>query len=664
MPRRLLGTLAALPAWARQWPVARQRVLARAPSRPRWSLSVWVEVGLISALALWVGRQHFNFDNNVWPLGGDWALNVMAYYPWTWLTRCGACVMWHSGLNGGSPAFIDLVTAILHPAVAAAIVLAGVISAAKLTVVMGFLMAGWAQWWLGRSLGFSPLTRVWTAALAITGGHLAGRLAAGLTEELFSSAACALALAAAVDLALTGRRRSVGALGLTAGLAALAGQGYLQIGLLICIFPGLLVFLFTGGLRVRPLLRSFVAAGVLALLVAAVLLVPLGHFWPNFVKPTADLEFQGNQPLGLMLLNLVQADWDFYAQLEQGGLPATPAWHVNYIGWIPVVLALAGLRFVPRRRLLVFLSLGVVLTFLVASAALLRGLAPYIPTVVTTLRTPAVISGLAVPLLLVLAGYSVEALWRAGWPRLVAANGLGHGLSLRWLLLLPLAWSVASALDAGKQWIGVGEGAGMFAEQFSRIDLAGQQWVEPPFGESAFVVLGQESGLKLSNVVRPWGWEGLEYPLARYRLTRDPVHPADPALVRSDNGLNELNYPAVNYAAAILADGRPVACQATSLGGNIDVDCDLPSSGWLQVAEHNWSGWTARRDGQAVALVAGTWLSVPAPAGAHHFQFRYRPWDVPLGLALSALGWAGCLALLFGWHWPRRAARVAARRGG
>jgi hypothetical protein len=84
------------------------------------------------------------------------------------------------------------------------------------------------------------------------------------------------------------------------------------------------------------------------------------------------------------------------------------------------------------------------------------------------------------------------------------------------------------------------------------------------------------------------------------------------------------------------------------VGGYIDVECDSEAAGTLVVYEYSWSGWTARRDGQALMLGPGPWLNVFAPAGTHHYEFRYRPWDVPLGLVLSLAGMVLCV-----WLWMR-----------
>jgi hypothetical protein len=80
-----------------------------------------------------------------------------------------------------------------------------------------------------------------------------------------------------------------------------------------------------------------------------------------------------------------------------------------------------------------------------------------------------------------------------------------------------------------------------------------------------------------------------------------------------------------------------------AIGGNIDVYCNNDTPGVLKVMENKLNGWTAKRDGLSTKLGEGQWLSTNAPAGAHHYAFRYRPWDVVAGFLLSAAGF--CLAI-------------------
>ena len=56
------------------------------------------------------------------------------------------------------------------------------------------------------------------------------------------------------------------------------------------------------------------------------------------------------------------------------------------------------------------------------------------------------------------------------------------------------------------------------------------------------------------------------------------------------------------------------------------------------------------RDGERVELKDQSWLQVEAPAGQHDYEFRYLPWDVPLGILLTLVGIGLC-----GWMWFRGA---------
>lgn len=101
------------------------------------------------------------------------------------------------------------------------------------------------------------------------------------------------------------------------------------------------------------------------------------------------------------------------------------------------------------------------------------------------------------------------------------------------------------------------------------------------------------------------------------------------------------------YAQVLYTDSRPpTGCRASGNSGDIDVICQTSQPGTLVVKEYNWSGWHARLDGRPARLERGDWLSVTLPAGEHRLEFRYRPWDVPLGVVLWGAGLALVAALL------------------
>ncbi len=635
---RLLGTASPLLTWL---------IYRRPPRFDRArgidylrTQSAWLEIGGVLAWAAWVGRDFLISGDSQWPQGGDWSLNVFAYFPWTLLEECGACVMWDGFRNGGAPTFVDLVGAAAHPLMAALVTLFGPVTGSKLGLVAGLAMAGLAQWWLASVLGLGRAARLWSAGLAVVGGHLAGRMYAGLVEEVFSAAACALVIPAALDVALTRRRRSTVALGLTLGLAGLAGQGYMQIALVLALLPPLGVFAVTGDASGRAVRREFALGALIAVLIAAVLWVPLLHFWPNIWKPS-DPTFASSRGIDDLLLNLVVDDPDYYRSSLFDDYPY-PAWYVNFLGWVPLVLGLFGWQHAAstRWRVAAYFAAAIGLVYLLSSAVMLRWLSLAAPNLTGLIRTPTVMQSMAAPLILGLAALGLDRLMRRPWPQIAVGlnNTTTFSTGTRWLVTAgPLLWALAAAYWFGREWMFVEPRPDRAYPVLEAVRLDRTQWVLTPGGETWFAVAALDRGLKVGEMTRPWQWVGRTPPPARIVMTRNPAAESSPNYVRTIDGIYIVAQPAGEYAFVQTAEGQ-TPCRARALGGNIDVECDNRRTGTLVVTENNWTGWSVFRDGQAASLGGGRWLETAAPAGRHHYEFRYRPWDVPLGLALSIAG--------------------------
>lgn len=102
----------------------------------------------------------------------------------------------------------------------------------------------------------------------------------------------------------------------------------------------------------------------------------------------------------------------------------------------------------------------------------------------------------------------------------------------------------------------------------------------------------------------------------------------------------------LNDYAFIRIDDQVTSCKSDGNGGEIRVNCTSRNDGILVVKENSWTGWKAWKDGKRVPLLRSQWLTVRAPAGQHTYTFKYLPWDVPLGLALSMVGVIACV-----WLW-------------
>ncbi len=645
---RVRGQYSPLVTWLRYRRLPRlvRRPIAWAPVAAH--AAPLAEVGALALWATWFGQSYFDLNPQFVPWGTEFAMSIQSHYIWTLLGRCGACIFWNGFTNGGAPALVDLHGAPLHPLIILTTLVWGPTNGAKLTVVACLFLAGLAQWWLARVLRLGWVARLWVAALAVVAGNVAGRLEFGLVPLALSMAMSALVIAASVELALTGRRRAAIGLGVLAGLWLLAGQGYLQVGVAISVLPALAILLVGRRLRLAPVWKEFALAGALAVLLSAVLWVPLAHFWPNLAKDT-DPSFQSAQSLAATPLNLIINDPNFYYDTRLGKQPY-PYLYLNYTGWVPVLLALAALPLIPRARwrLSAFFLAAIGLVFLASSAVTLRALAVALPDLAASVRNPSLMAGLAVPLILALAGWGLDLLLKRNWPKLRVRIPVRPGapavfnVSTAWLALaLPLAWSLQSAYDFDQGWLllyKLPASQPQVIAALKGLAPAGQaEWLQPPIDENLWLTAAMEAGLKIAYYYRPWQWNGRDFPLPFAEGLRANGGSADPAFRETLAGVDLLRHPDRPYAAVVTSAGM-APCRATAVGGDIDVTCAAAQPGQLVVQEHSWTGWWVQLDGHPAALASGQWLATPAPAGQHTFTFRYRPWDVPLGAAISLVG--------------------------
>ncbi len=593
----------------------------------------------MGALALWaanVGWDYLNLNPRVIPFGGDFnsidefGSAIQSHYIWVRARECGWCALWNGAQRGGYPALTELHGSAFHPLVMTASLLLGVVNGAKAALVLSFWIAGLAQWRLAKELGLGWLPRLWSAGVAIAGGHLAGRMELGAFSLVLSTAMCSLTLAVLLRFFRTSARRDAVLLGITTASALMSGQGYLQIGLAGVLFASFWFFVFGSG-GVSPSWKNYILAAVIALLLAAPLLVPLAHFSPNFVKD-ADPQFRAAQPLFYIPLNLTVDDPDFYRSEALGKLPY-PYLYALYIGWIPVLLALFALFFHVKqdRKLILFMLVGVLTAFLLASDLPYKLAAASLPQL-AGIRHPSLIAGLAVPLILALSAYGLERLLAVGTKavqRFSTASPLWKS-ALYLLWIIPLGYSLQSCFRFSQIWIGTKHLPGSLFAELETLQTDELEWVSPPFGEHVYVAPAIERGLKLSPGILPWNWRNREPPPPSLRIE-------DGRLIRSGEAY-----------AGVTIDGEVEPCAAAGTGGSLEVVCHIERAGILTVKENYWDGWRAWMDGKPIPLKSGVpWLEVEAPPGSHKFTFRYLPWDAPLGLFLFIIG---CALSAFAWR--------------
>jgi uncharacterized SAM-binding protein YcdF (DUF218 family) len=315
------------------------------------------------------------------------------------------------------------------------------------------------------------------------------------------------------------------------------------------------------------------------------------------------------------------------------------------LGLGPVLLALMIPILAPKRRAreVHFFLVSIVLVYLCSTMITPRWLLDWIdPRIAAGIRHPGVMAGMAGPLILALAAWSMDRL-----EIFLASSGRIFVRSFGLFLIVALAAiSLMMAYVSSRRWLNLES----FAVEETVIEMVqppSQQWVQIS-DEHYWNVLAFDRGIRLTGTFHPWHFADKPAPPPALILTRDPNLPGTEPLSSQFTDLYIRRYPENHYAAVNIG-GQAVVCPAQATGGLIRVTCDIPANGTLVVMEHTWPGWSASIDGVPAQLHGGQWLSVDLVKGSHSIEFRYLPWDVPLGLGISLIG-----LVLLGLWWKKR----------
>jgi len=605
------------------------------------------EILVIGIWAFWVGKPYLNFDPLTIPGGREFNSAIQSHHLWTRLKECGRCAFWNSSAPGGYPAFAEAYGSMLHPLVMISTLSLGVLNGAKITLVLSLWTAGIAQWWIARELDLGRIPRLWSGFLAVVGGHLTGRMELGLFGIILSTAMASLVIGGVLALVNRPGKKNALLLGVTAALALVAGQGYIQLGLAATI-PAFVFLVLDEKLKIKSIWKYFALALGIAVFLSAYFLIPFAHFSPNFAKYW-DPEFNLAQPIRFLPLNYVIDNLDFYrtdALLKQ----PFPSLYTLFIGWVPIALAVFGLtndqKLSPSLKAYFTGSILIILLF--ASGDILRLLAEQWHPL-SGFRHSTLIAGITVPLILGLSAAGLDKILRLDWPKVKLMFSEKTGLETRmvsthWLLLIPLVFNLSRTYQFSKIWIRNQPLNPEILQVDQALMTESLQWVEPPFGEHLYIEPAVRMGMKLSPGIIPWHWKDRELPTARLEASH-AGQPADTTgIVRSINDILIYERSEEEYAA-VIHENSSTPCQAAGLGGEIEVTCHTDQPGKLVIKENFWTGWKGWRDGKRIHLESSQWITTQAPSGKHHYQFQYRPWDVPLGLAVTAAGVVLCLGI-------------------
>jgi len=622
------------------------------------SLSTALCVMLMTIWVVMIAGPYLDFDPSVVPTGREYLSSVDSHHIWVRVQQCGLCALWNGNRMGGAPYLADIYGSLLHPLVIISTLIFGVINGSKATLIATFCVAGLAQWWLGTVLGLGLFARVWTTALAISGGHLTGRMEDGAFGMVLSTASGALIFPSVIMTAFMPNGRNIVTLASVIFLLILSGQGYIQIATL-AIFPLSIFLVERTRTQVTRYGRALLTAGIIGILLASPLVIPALHFFPNFIKDI-DPTLKSAQPFWYGLLNFVIDSPQFYRSDALQKLPF-PFLYTNYIGWAAVVFAAIGVqqkRHTKAFRVAIFLSASMLTTMWMASGDLFKILQtfdsfPWLVEKAQSVRYPALMGGLSIPPLLALSGLGIDAVWNFGWPQVRISFGSAEGspsthLTTRWLLIPVLLVSLNGTYQFSRAWVGTARLEPYVDQLLDALKLPDLQWVNPPFGEHFFIERAPSRDMKMYVGIRRWYWRGRTAPEPVLEANRSGA-PQGMTLSQTVAGIGIYAAPGREYASVTSELGNRSVCKATGSGGDIDVSCTSPQGGILTVTENSWSGWGATVDGRKVELTPSRWLSVRVPAGTVQISFRYRPWDVPVGIAFMFLG---MLASWWVWHSP------------
>jgi hypothetical protein len=268
-------------------------------------------------------------------------------------------------------------------------------------------------------------------------------------------------------------------------------------------------------------------------------------------------------------------------------------------------------------------------------------------------RHASLMGALAIPPLLAFAAYGLDGLIKLAWPQVsIIMRGADQPRTVTFgtsaILIVPLILSLNTAYDFTRMFYMVDDMTWIYkpyATANENLKAEGLQWIALPFGEYFQLEPALSLGWKLTDVAYAARWIDHDNPLPRMAISRDPIPDAEAAGYLDDIPM----YRFPDRAYAYIEHGEEqTPCHATGGSGDLYVTCTTDRPGQLIVQDYSWTGWFAQRDGVSVPLIDHQWLAVDAPAGAHTYEFHYRPWDVAVGLIITIIG-----LTLTGWLWLR-----------
>ena len=175
LPRRFLTQLKTAPALS-----------AATLPRLRWWLVV-IEIGVIVLTTLMTTRPFYESPANFQLSGSEseW-LTSSVFAAYTGLKETGRIPRWQPYLEKGEPVIENPFNFIFNPLASGPSLLLGPVTGLRISVILGYFLAGLGGWFLGRVLGLGSVARVLLAMLLIGKGNIHAMMDSGYYQLALS----------------------------------------------------------------------------------------------------------------------------------------------------------------------------------------------------------------------------------------------------------------------------------------------------------------------------------------------------------------------------------------------------------------------------------------------------------------------------------------------
>jgi Bacterial membrane protein YfhO len=619
-----------------------------------------------------------------------------------WLHGKAEFPLWNPIYETGRPWLADPFLFAFNPFYSLPFLLLGITNGVKIAYLINFVLAALGTWTLAKFLGLNAPARLWAGYTFAFSGGIVSHFTAGQPQLAFSLGWLPWATFSVFWVIKSKSVTSIVVTAIIQGLFFLTGNLYYQVYSLAAVLAIVVSFILFNdpSSRTKAILRLLVV-GVLTLGFISITLIPLLSARKYILNTGGynipETNFVGSQKPVDSLLNYYLDDPAYYTSALFGKMPFLQESY-RYIGFLPFVCLLwiipAYERGKKRGEIV-----GLALAFLILLAwagiqfTFFKYLYHWLP-ILNQFRFPGRALGAGALFLILLAAFGIDRFWkdadekrkellnfsinnrpvfevRTSW--MINLCAMIILISHVYFLYLQnkqfTAWGSTSETQSEGNFLQV-----MNTDQTPLVEFTNTMLIEQvdhifqdrirgnnlwdgwkPAG--APVVLGDPNAIK----VIPKYWVVWEV---------EPTDIKHPILVQKIGNLRIWQDPdALPYAFTVdkssLYDKQSVSSPAQVQNvvaasrqwpNQISVQVDLAAPEVLIVTESWFPDWKVVVDGAPGKLESvSSFLAVSLNSGQHVIRFRYDPWSVKLGLAIS------CVTLLVmilavigeGRHWSR-----------